>query len=138
MPMLVMPPKRAMLVVDDDRAILRVFKRILERKGYAVVTAETGKEAVAQLQNCSYAAALVDLKLPDMEGTDLLPHMQQVAPNMMKIVITGMPYVESAEHAIDSGADVFLEKPVKAEVLLDVLEKGLKRRSLSSINPPMN
>lgn len=131
MPMILLKPKSAMLVVDDDKAILRVFKRILERKGYSVVTAETGKEAVEHLENRSYDAALIDLKLPDMEGTDLLPHMQQIAPQMMRIIISGMPYVESAEHATDAGADIFLEKPVKPEILLDVLEKGLQQRRVS-------
>ncbi len=128
-PMFAMKPKCTMLVVDDDRAILRVFKRILEKNGYAVVTAETGKEATEHLRNQTYDAALVDLKLADMEGTDLLPHMHQTAPNMMKIVISGMPYVESAEHATEAGADIFLEKPVKPEILLDVLEKGLRAKA---------
>ena len=123
-------PKCTMLVVDDDRAILRVFKRILEKKGYSVDTAETGKEAKARLDNSRYDAALIDLRLPDMEGTDLLPRMQEVAPKMMRIVITGLPFADTVERADEAGADAFLQKPVKPEILLDVLEKGMQRKAL--------
>jgi two-component system, NtrC family, response regulator len=131
-PMILMKPKLNMLIIDDDRTILRVFKRILEKKGYNVATAETGKQAQEQLETHSYVAALIDLKLPDMEGTDLLPRMRQVAPQMMRIVITGMPYAESAQNATQAGADFFLEKPVKPEILLAVLEKGLRGKVLGT------
>jgi DNA-binding NtrC family response regulator len=128
-PLILNKPKLNMLLIDDDRAILRIFKRILERKGYNVATAETGKQAQAQLETHSYYAALIDLKLPDMEGTDLLPQMQQNAPQMMRIILTGMPYAENAQNAFEAGADVFLEKPVNPEILLAILEKGLKDKA---------
>jgi DNA-binding NtrC family response regulator len=134
MPMILVKPKLNILIIDDDRTILRVFKRILENRGYNVATAETGKQAQEQLKTHSYAAALIDLKLPDMEGTDLIPRMQQVAPQMMRIVITGMPYAESAQNATETGADFFLEKPVKPEILIAVLEKGLKEKAFNSPN----
>jgi DNA-binding NtrC family response regulator len=88
-----------MLVIDDDRAILRSFSRIFEKKGYFVSTAETGREAQEKLSKQTYDATLVDIKLSDMNGADLLPFMQEVAPNMVKIVISGLPSVEIAYQA---------------------------------------
>lgn len=64
--------KEAVLVVDDDKSILRVFSRILQKAGYVVDAVETGREALARLQASFFAAALIDMRLPDMDGTDLL------------------------------------------------------------------
>ena len=120
-------PRRTLLVVNDDTSILRAFRRIFERNGYTVATAETGREAMEQMEACGFDAALVDLRLPDMDGTSLLSRMRE-KPKMVRIVLTGMPYSESAERAIGAGADVFLSKPVHPELLLNVLERKLKEK----------
>jgi|WetSurMetagenome_2_1015567.scaffolds.fasta_scaffold1072485_1 DNA-binding NtrC family response regulator len=120
--------KRTMLVIDDDRAILRSFSRIFEKKGYFVSTAETGKEAQEKLSKQTYDATLVDIKLSDMNGADLLPFMREIAPNMVKIVISGLPSVEIAYQAAVNGADAFLSKPVHPEILFEVLDKKLKEK----------
>jgi DNA-binding NtrC family response regulator len=117
-----------MLVIDDDRAILKVFTRIFEKRGYSVSTAETGREAEKKLAEKNYDATLLDIRLPDMDGTDLLPLMQEIAPNMVKIVITGLAEAENYHEAGRKGADVFLSKPVEPEILLDVLDRKLKEK----------
>jgi DNA-binding NtrC family response regulator len=121
-------PRRSMLVIDDDSSILRVFSRIFERKGYTVVTAQTGKEAQEKLEETQYDVTLVDLTLPDMNGADLLPEMKKTAPKMIRIVLTGLS-TENASYVLEKGADVFLEKPVQPQFLIDLLEEKLKGKT---------
>ena len=66
---------RTVLVVDDDKSILRGFRAILEKEGYLVDTAETGAEALKRIQTKSFDVILLDIRLPDANGTDLLPKM---------------------------------------------------------------
>jgi CheY-like chemotaxis protein len=120
-------PKRTLLVVDDDASILRVFRRIFERNGYDVTTVETGTEAKEKMEAHGFDAALLDLRLPDMDGAKLLLLMRE-NPKMVKIVLTGLPYSENVDRALNAGADVFLAKPVHPELLLSVLDRKLKER----------
>ncbi len=117
---------KTVLVVDDDKSILRTFTRILQRAGYHVEVAETGKEAVEKVSANSYDVALIDVRLPDMDGTDLLPTMQKNIPNAAKIVITGFPSMENGVKALDEGADAYLVKPLKPEELIAIIEEKLK------------
>ena len=116
--------KKRVLVVDDDRDILRVFRVILEKAGYIVKTAETGREALTELNNSNFDACLVDVKLPDMDGTELLLEMGE-NPETVKIIITGFSSESVGIRAADFGADDYLVKPVKAEDLLAVLRQRL-------------
>jgi DNA-binding NtrC family response regulator len=114
--------KRRVLLVDDDRSILKNFTAILERNGYAVETAENAAEALQRVGQGRYDVALIDIKLPDAEGTDLLLKLSDM-PDMVKIIITGYSSVEYGEKAADYGADDFLVKPVKAKELLETLKR---------------
>jgi DNA-binding response OmpR family regulator len=118
--------KKTILIVDDDKSILRTFTRILQRNGFEIDVAETGKEALEKTENKSYDLALVDIRLPDMDGTDLLPKMQKTMRNAVKIMITGFPSLENGVKALDGGADAYLVKPVKPEELLAIIEEKLK------------
>ena len=123
--------KKTILVVDDDKSILRTFTRILEKSGYAIETAETGKEAMEKAENRHYDLALVDIRLPDMDGTDLLAKLKKQLVNTVKIMITGFPSLETGVKALDEGADAYLVKPVKPQELLVLLEEKLKNRQES-------
>ncbi len=125
-------PSHSILVIDDDEGILRVFRRIFEKRGYAVATAGTGKEAKEMLRRCNFEVSLVDLTLPDINGADLLPWMKKNSPNMVKVVITGFSSFEK-ENIIEKGADFLLEKPVQPQVLIDLLEEKLKNKSTSQL-----
>ncbi len=116
------------LVVDDDRAILSGFKDILESNNYAVDTAESGREAIAKAENKQYDLALLDIKLPDMEGTVLLIKLHRMAPKMMKVMVTGFPSLENAVEALNRGADAYVVKPVKAEELIRVVSEKLREQ----------
>lgn len=120
--------KKTILVVDDDKSILRTFSRILQKSGYEIDTAETGKEAMEKTENRYYDLALVDIRLPDMDGTDLLAKLKKPLQHTVKIMITGFPSLETGVKALDEGADAYLVKPVKPQELLILLEEKLKNR----------
>jgi len=123
--------QKTILVVDDDKSILRTFARILQKNGYEIDTAETGKEAMEKAENRQYDLALVDIRLPDMDGTDLLAKLKKPLQNTVKIMITGFPSLETGVKALDEGADAYLVKPVKPQELLVLLEEKLKNREQS-------
>jgi len=120
--------KKSILVVDDDEAILKSFKKILELEGYIVDTAKTGGEAIEKSKDRFYNLALLDIRLPDMEGTKLLVKMHRTTPKMMKIMVTGYPSLENAVEALNLGADAYVIKPVDPEELLRVVEEKLKEQ----------
>jgi DNA-binding NtrC family response regulator len=116
--------KKRILVVDDDVDILRVFKVILEKEGYEVETAETGEAALEKLKNEKFSVCLVDVRLPDMDGTDILLNMAN-DPETIKIIVTGFSTIDVGKKAADYGADDFLVKPVRAEELLATVRERL-------------
>jgi DNA-binding NtrC family response regulator len=128
--------KKTVIVIDDDKSILRTLSRVLQKGGYEIDSAGTGKEAIEKLSGQSYDVALIDIKLPDMDGTDLLVMMQENLSNAVKILITGLSLVDSGAEIIEKGADACLLKPVKPEDLLSMIEEKLKgkksRKNLSS------
>jgi DNA-binding response OmpR family regulator len=124
-----METSRIILIVDDDKSILRTFTRILQKQGYKIDTAETGKEATEKADKNHYDLALVDIRLPDMDGTELLAKMKTQLQNTIKIMITGFPSIESGVKALDEGADAYLVKPVKPEELLMLIKEKLKNKN---------
>lgn len=124
-----MEKEKKILVVDDDKTILESFRDILQSRGYSVDTARTGLEAINKSEARYYNLALLDIKLPDMEGTELLIKMHQDTPKMMKIMVTGYPSLENAVKALNLGADAYIIKPVKPEDLLKVVEEKLKEQA---------
>jgi len=120
--------KKRILVIDDDKSVLRTFTLILKKDGYDVDIAETGKEALEKVEAGKYNAALIDVRLPDMEGTDLLPKIQSVLPEAVKIIITGFPSLETGIKSLDVGADAYLVKPVKPEDLLVLIRERIRNK----------
>lgn len=108
------------LLVDDDKQILRTFTKVLEKSGYVVDTARTAAEAERKLGQNSYDIALIDIKLPDAEGTDLL---LKIPKDIVKVIVTGYSTIEYGVKSADYGADEFLVKPVKPKELLDVISR---------------
>jgi two-component system response regulator HydG len=121
--------KKSVLIVEDDKAIIKSFKDILQSEGYSVDSAETGREAIQKSKAQFYNLVLLDIKLPDMEGTKLLTTMHETSPKMVKIMITGYPSLENAVEALNMGADAYIMKPVNPEKLLALIEEKLKKQS---------
>lgn len=117
--------KPKILIVDDDTAILRVFSKIFQKKGYSVTVAERGEEAIEKLGVSRFDVALVDLVLPDMEGDELFPLINNSSPKTVKIILTGK--IDQQERV--EGADVFVGKPVDLDKLLNIIGAKLKVKS---------
>ncbi|MCD6088146.1 response regulator [Candidatus Bathyarchaeota archaeon] len=117
-----------LLIVDDDEAILRNLERILSLEGYETDTARTGREAIEKTRRNFYNLALLDIKLPDMEGTELLKKMHETFPKMIKIMVTGYPDLENAIKSLNYGADAYLVKPVSVQELLDVVKQKINEQ----------
>jgi len=120
--------KKNILLVDDDKSVLESLKDILQSEGFSVDVAETGREAIEKSEAWSYNLALLDIKLPDMEGTKLLIKLHRDTPQMIKIMITGYPSLENAVEALNLGADAYIMKPVNPERLLKVVDEKLKEQ----------
>jgi len=117
--------KKRILVIEDDIVVLKGFKLLLQMKGYQVSTAETGKSALEMVRCNFYNLALIDIKLPDMDGITLLAEFRQLAPEMKKIIVTGYSSRENAIESLNLGANGYLEKPVTPGKLLEYIEKKL-------------
>ena len=124
-----MKDKPSILIVEDDTNIRETLSTILRQKGYNTDTAKNGQEAIQKSQTKFFNLALLDIKLPDMEGTKLLTTMHKDLPKMMKIMITGYPSLENAVEALNLGADAYIIKPVKPEKLLALIKEKLEEQS---------
>ena len=114
------------LVIDDDESIRKTISKALEMAGYKVDTAENGKEALEKTRANFYNLALIDIRLPDMQGTRLLTSMKDTTPRMVKIILTGYPALDNAIDAVNKGADSYITKPVKMDKLLEVIKEQLR------------
>jgi DNA-binding NtrC family response regulator len=118
--------KKRILIVDDDEAVLRSIKDYLAMKGYEVDTAKTGAEAIEKSKKGFFNLAILDIRLPDMDGTELLTRIHDTEPEIIKVMLTGYPNGQNAIDSVNGGADGYLVKPVQLENLVKVIEKKLE------------
>lgn len=118
------------LIVDDDEDIQKSFRALLEMKGYRVSSAKDGKEALMKVLNNYHHLALIDIKLPDMEGTELLIEFHQLNPQMKKVIITGCATLDNAIESLNLKADGYLVKPVKPGELLGLVADKLMEQEM--------
>jgi DNA-binding response OmpR family regulator len=116
------------LIIDDDATVRRSLEVALKKNGYEVDVAENGQEAIKKSKAKLYNLALVDLRLPDMDGIELLTSMREAAPKMVKIIITGYPSQENAIEAVNRGADGYMVKPYTMEELLRKIKEQLQKQ----------
>ena len=116
------------LVIEDEKPLVELFRQILERLGYRVLLAETGKQAIelAKTFDGQIDLALLDIKLPDMDGGRVYPLIMEARPDLKVIVCSGYSIHGPAQDIIDAGAEGFIQKPFSiapfAEKLKEVLE----------------
>lgn len=116
------------LIVDDDENIRKVITMILGDEGYAVESVDTAKKAIEITKKKFFNLALIDVRLPDMEGIELLTKMRETTPKMRKIIITGYPTLQNAMEAVNRGADAYILKPFDMEKALQTIREQLKRQ----------
>lgn len=120
--------KPHILIVDDDEAICKTLSVILQAEGYQTTMAITAKEAIEKTGNQFFNVALLDIRLPDMEGTRLLAQLQRITPETIKIMVTGYPSLKNAVEALNLGADSYIMKPVDPAELLKTIRNKLEVR----------
>ncbi len=116
------------LIVDDEQNILRYLSDALEDEGYTITTKASGTEAVTALEEESFDLILVDLKLRDIDGLEVMREAKKHSSDTVVIMLTGHGSLESAMEAIRYGASDYLLKPVKVQALKDSLKEGLEKR----------
>jgi DNA-binding NtrC family response regulator len=119
-------PER-ILVVDDEPNILRLLKTILTNKtGYEVTTTNNPLEVSKLLQEEPYDLVVTDLKMPLVEGIDLIDIIKKVNPGLPIIIITAYGTIETSEEAIQKGAYDFITKPFRKETILITIKRALE------------
>ncbi len=122
------------LVVDDEEVMRDVLGRVLGQAGYDVSFAETGVEGVELVRKGNYAAAIVDVMLPELGGLEVLEEIKKIDPEMVVLMITAFASMEMAIDAIKKGAFYFVPKPFDNQQLLHILASGLLQRRLQGEN----
>ena len=128
-----MSQKQNVLLVEDDLPIARVYQEYLKKEPYALTHVDCGKDALDFIDQHSPDVVILDLKLPDMDGIEILKHIQQRAIATTVIVITAHGSVNSAVEAMREGAADFMLKPFNADRLTFTLRHALERQQLTQI-----
>jgi DNA-binding NtrC family response regulator len=113
------------LIVDDDAKIREMLSDILTDKGYSVKSVGTGEEAINESFEQLFNLALIDIRLPDMEGTELLTKLRKTEPEIIKIIITGNATIDNSINAANNGVDGFIVKPFDPKKLIKLIETKL-------------
>lgn len=125
-----MPYKAKILVVDDEPAILEVIQAILLDRGYDVDVAANGVEALEKLEQSHYDLMLSDVKMPQMDGMELLQKVGFLYPDLITVMLSAFANIKDAVAAIKLGAYDYIAKPVYPEDLVLSLERALKFKDL--------
>lgn len=116
------------LVVDDEASIRFALEETLSRDGYQVVTAEDGQTALSMIAGQIFDLALIDLRLPDIDGMSILKSLHEQSPETIVIVLTAHASLETAVEALRQGAHDYLFKPCRTLELRESIRRGLLKR----------
>jgi two-component system response regulator RegA len=128
------PSERTLLIVEDDRSFLQRLARALEERGFTVTTAESVVDGLLQVEKSAPAFAIVDMRLGDGSGLDVISALKRSRPDARGIILTGYGNIATAVNAVKLGAVDYLAKPVDAD---DVVAALLAMDNLK-IEPPEN
>jgi diguanylate cyclase (GGDEF)-like protein/PAS domain S-box-containing protein len=118
------------LVVDDEPDMCWALENILRHASYAVTTATSGAEAIEKAQGRFFNLALLDIRLSDMEGIELVAPLKEMHPDIEVMMITGYASLESAVQALNGGASAYLTKPLKIDEVLATVREALEKQRL--------
>lgn len=114
-----------LLLVDDEIGYLEVLSKRLTRRGYKITTASSGTEAIRALRQWEFDLAVVDLKMEDMDGIEVLKVFRKMDPSLKVIMLTGHGSERAARDGITQGAFDYLIKPVGLKRLIDTISAAL-------------
>ena len=126
---------RSLLIVDDDKPFLQRVARAMEARGYAVRTADSVAEGVRQAESSAPAFAVVDLRLEDGSGLDVVEQVRRRRPDSRVVVLTGYGNIATAVTAVKLGAVDYLAKPADADDIDAALTRGPGEKPLPPENP---
>ncbi len=119
-------PRQRILVVDDEVYIRELLTEYFSRLGYTVVAVDSGERAVRAVDDASFGVALVDLKMPGMDGIATLKEIRKQLPVCTIIIMTGYPTIDSSIEALRAGAYDYLIKPFKLSELRGAIDRALR------------
>jgi signal transduction histidine kinase len=122
--------KPLILIIDDEEVLRDGCRQVLERCGYSVLTAEQGIEGIKLAHEHEPALALVDLKMPNVSGMEIVEILSHDIPDIILIMITGYASIVSAVEAMQKGAHDYLPKPFNPDQLRVLVKRGLDHRTL--------
>ena len=125
--------KIVILVVDDEAVIRDGIKRVLEGDRYEVETCRSGHLAIERLQGKEYGLIITDLKMPGMNGIEVLKAVKALQPDIPVIIITGYASIDTAVEAMKSGASDYISKPFAPDLLLEKVQNALSQRSMTPV-----
>jgi DNA-binding response OmpR family regulator len=120
--------KERILIVDDEKTFVKRLVTILEMEGYEVQTAYAGRSALEMGTSYPFDAAILDIELPDMHGTELITGLLRSYPDMVIIMLTGFPDQENTMEALNLGAKGYMTKPIEPEKLIGTLREKLRQQ----------
>lgn len=122
------------LIVDDEKQLARAFEKKLSKEGYKVASASTGKEAITLVKEQPFDVCVLDIRLPDINGVELLDKLKELDPSMEVVMLTGHASVDTAIQSMKQGAYDYLSKPCKLSELSSVIQKAHEKKSLKERN----
>jgi YesN/AraC family two-component response regulator len=117
---------RKVLIIDDEKPTLAMFELFLQAYGFEVLTAEKGEEGIAVFETENPSIVFTDIKMPGMDGFEVLKRIKTISPGAVVVMITGHGDRELEKKALDFNATDFIHKPVQKEALDAALEKAEK------------
>jgi DNA-binding NtrC family response regulator len=125
-----MREKNRILIIEDDKRLREVLKKILDREGFDVEISGDGAGGITEIKQDFFDIALTDLKMPGMDGIEVLKAIKKISPQTYVIIMTAYGTIDSAVEAMKNGAFDYITKPFKTEEILIVIQKALEDRAL--------
>jgi DNA-binding NtrC family response regulator len=120
--------KHAILIVDDEKDIRDLFQDVLGQEGYQVFTATNGAEAISLGKQNRFDLALLDIKMPGMDGIEVFQKLKKVKKDMEVIMLTGYGSLKTAKEAMRLGAYDYLTKPFDLGLVKNIIREALERK----------
>ncbi len=119
-----------LLIVDDEQSYRQLLTLVFEGDGHKIRTAMNGRDALEQLQVEPAEVIITDVKMPDMNGIELLRAAREASPDVGVVLMTAFATVDTAREAFKLGADDFIQKPFDVEELKIIVKKAFERQTL--------